>query len=304
MQALPVQVRIEMAKREHRLSHYLWHGLRTSWERLDEGQKNYIRSIDPDWEPPRPARDKMRRAIRSNNSGEDFLFMHREMIKMANKILLKVSNPSYPKVEGWNTLPEPSDNEYPIVSLPDAVFERQKSDDYFHGVMKKWEVEYKSEEYLRSVTLGELGTDLEFSIHDAMHMRWCTPSPVGVRPQGPIREAIDIRWDDVEYDYLGDTYSSHVHSTFWKIHGWVDDRIEDWKRVHQISTIKWKGTWVGPKHHHHEHHHFARDKKVKKAVFQKTFDKMHEIAKLLGEVEFDGFLKELEQAPQKATQQF
>src|SRR3712207_9485858 len=39
---------------------------------------------------------------------------------------------------------------------------------------------------------------------------------------------IDPRWDDHSNDDLGDFYSSHVHPTFWRLHGWIDDRINDW----------------------------------------------------------------------------
>jgi hypothetical protein len=57
---------------------------------------------------------------------------------------------------------------------------------------------------------------------------------------------IGASWDDPRYDWLGDTYSSHVNSTFWRLHGWVDDRIEDWKKANQVTgEIQWKGTWVG-----------------------------------------------------------
>ena len=42
---------------------------------------------------------------------------------------------------------------------------------------------------------------------------------------------IDPKWDDPSNDDLGDFYSSHVHPTFWRLHGWIDDRINDWARV-------------------------------------------------------------------------
>ena len=35
------------------------------------------------------------------------------------------------------------------------------------------------------------------------------------------------------YDYLGETFSSHVNPIFWRLHGWVDDRIEDWFKAQE-----------------------------------------------------------------------
>jgi hypothetical protein len=130
-----------------------------------------------------------------------------------------------------------------------------KSDDYYQNVMLPWEQRYTSDAYLRSVSLGQLGADIEFTIHNNMHMRWASQPAVGIRPNGSLLATINPRWDVPEYNYLGDTYSSHVHPTFWKLHGWVDDRIEDWKRANGVvGEISWKGTWLGPHGHLHAPH--------------------------------------------------
>ena len=61
------------------------------------------------------------------------------------------------------------------------------------------------------------------------------------------RVKLGQRGDSPAYNWLGDTYSSHVNSLFWKIHGWVDDRIEDWKTANNVQgAIHWTGTWTGP----------------------------------------------------------
>jgi hypothetical protein len=80
-----------------------------------------------------------------------------------------------------------------------------------------------------------------------MHNRWAA-SPAGFRPDpGPAQgHTIDPLWDDPRYDHLADTYSSHVNPVFWSLHGWVDDRIEDWKTANGVyGNAFWKGTWVG-----------------------------------------------------------
>lgn len=284
---LPKQVKIEMAKREHRLRHYLWHGVRNSWARLTDVQKQEILKLYPGWEPIRPALDAGGIPIRDNLSGEDFLYMHRQMIAEVNKILSRVGDPNYPKVEGWAQVPPPGDPDYPVPELPGL--EEVKSDDYYRNVLAPWERQYKSEEYLKEVTLGQLGVDLEWTIHNDMHMRWAAPSPVGYRPRGPLTQLVDSRWDNPDYDFLGDTYSSHVNPIFWKLHGWADDRIEDWKRVNGIvGDIQWEGTWVGPMGHPHR----------TMALFatvqpnQNEMNKLERVATILSKASaFDGFFR-------------
>jgi hypothetical protein len=104
---------------------------------------------------------------------------------------------------------------------------------------------------LGRLTLGELGAQIEFSVHNWMHLRWCAaisefrPDPDPHRPT-----AIAAKWDRPSYDWLGDFYSSHVNSIFWKLHGWVDARIDDWARANGVEgPIAWKGTWVGKLDH-------------------------------------------------------
>jgi hypothetical protein len=88
---------------------------------------------------------------------------------------------------------------------------------------------------------------MEFFANIALNILSCyRPS---VDPTQP--SSMDPKWNDPSYDYLRDTYSSHVITIFWKLHGWVDDRIEDWKAANGITgPIQWKGTWVGKMPHH------------------------------------------------------
>jgi hypothetical protein len=92
-----------------------------------------------------------------------------------------------------------------------------------------------------------LGSLIERTIHAGMHTRW-SAAPGGLRPDpGPAEgHTIDPRWDDPRYDFLGDTYASHVNAAFWSLHGWIDDRVEDWKVANGVyGNAFWKGTWVG-----------------------------------------------------------
>lgn len=98
-----------------------------------------------------------------------------------------------------------------------------KSDQTFNKQFVPWEHDYTDPTRLRQMSLGELGARIEFTIHNQMHMRWCAePVATGIRPDVDpgAPETIGPKWDDPAYDWLGDTYSSHVNSTFWKVHGW------------------------------------------------------------------------------------
>jgi hypothetical protein len=256
---LPREVVETMASREQRLHHWLWHEVRNSWLLYPEEVRAQVRELG--WEPPRPAQDERRRPILDNDAGEDFLYMHRQMLIQVSRILSRVNDPNYPRVRVWTTVPCPGDADFPV---PPAWFDptldeqidrrtffetlqRLKSDIFYQKRLVYWQKLFTNPAFLRSVSLGTLGSLIEWSIHSSMHMRWAS-SPAGFRPEpGPAEgHTIDPLWDDSRYDYLGDTYASHVNPVFWSLHGWVDDRIEDWKLANGVyGNNFWKGTWVG-----------------------------------------------------------
>ncbi|MBI4962568.1 MAG: Tat pathway signal protein [Desulfomonile tiedjei] len=267
-QQIPQYIVAMMAERAWRMQHYLWHEVRNSWLFYDEPTRQALRNLE--WEPPRPARrprqDGSPEVVLDNNSGEDFLYMHREMIKAVNERL--AGDPQYPRVEGWTQVPRPADQDYPVPpawDTGDAGFntylQRVKSDATFQTDFLAWEARYTDEAQLRQMSLGEFGARIEFTIHNQMHMRWCAePAATGIKPDpDPANpNAIDLQWDDPAYDWLGDTYSSHVNSIFWKLHGWVDDRINDWAAANNVTgPIPWQGTWVGKMPTHPVPHSFV-----------------------------------------------
>lgn len=243
---LPEQVINIIAQRSQRFHHYLWHRVRNSWLQLTEGEQRSVRHINPLWVPERPALDRMRRPNRENGSGEDFLFMTRQMIAMVNNILAQVDDRDDRRVKGWERVPGPDDPNYPVPSFQGSGLEEVKTREYYEQYMAGWDSLYRQPVYLRSVTLGQLGSDIEFTIYNDAHMRWAAPSHVGYRPTTAIMGDIDRRWDSPAYDYLGDTYSSLVNPIFWKLNGWVSDRVEDWKRANGImGEIEWERWSVG-----------------------------------------------------------
>lgn len=239
------------------MHHYVWHSVRNGWLFFPEDTKSALRDLG--WEPPRPAVRPLpgggRQPIYDNDSGEDFLYMHRGMIAAVDAKLREVNDPSYPRVEPWEQIPRPDSTEFAVPPTWEtgdadlnAYLQETKSADYFETRIRPWEDEYTSPARLRNMSLGELGSRIEFTIHNRMHMRWCSEPALGIRPDvdDARPDEINVAWDAPQYDWLGDTYSSHVNPTFWRLHGWVDARIEDWKRANGVvGDIPWRGTWIG-----------------------------------------------------------
>ena len=284
---LPQAVKMMLASRDHRLKHYIWHGVRNSWLRMNDNQRQAILALYPGWEPPRPALDANGASLRDNGSGEDFLFMHRQMIAMVNESLAQIADANYSQVIGWPSLPLPGDPQFPVPDYP-GLNADQKTDAYFQDPIQTWEATYTSQNYLQGVTLGQLGSDIEMTIHNDMHVRWAAPTPLGRRPRN-FFNAVDPRWNDVAYDDLLDTYSSHVNDVFWKLHGWVDNRIEQWKQANNVQDpIPWQGTWIGP--HDMEHLPMFGFRAVRRTT-PADLDRLTRVARVLSEAGFDGFFR-------------
>lgn len=260
----------------HRLYHQLWHATRDRWHRLDSDRHQSLRALG--WQPgplgqERDARGKQRH---NNGSGEDFLYMHRGMLRHAR---------SMQDLKSWQRFPPPrpfiGHGIEPFVkylenhdgySVPPA-WESQgddafnqwlrdvKSSEGYYGNFQVWEAQFQDPQYLSTLCLGELGSRIELGLHDWLHMCWAAVGrdPNSGYPMIYDRPADDFseRWFRAENDYLADAFSSHVNPVFWAFHGWIDDRIEDWFYAHEqfhpgevrradIGGVPWfaKGRWV------------------------------------------------------------
>jgi hypothetical protein len=242
--SLPPEVIEMLASREMRLHHYLWHETRNTWNSLEQTDKDKIKQLG--WEPPNPALDNRGSPLRDNFSGEDFLYMHQQMIAKVNARLDTLKRPH---LKGWAHVPEPgsSDPVPPLYDLGSPAsnqsLARMKSDEFYWEEMKPRIDRLEDLDYLRQLTLSQLGSDIEWTLHNWMHMRW-SARPKLIRPNAGLSD-IDPKFDNPNYNWLGDPYSSHVNPIFWKLHGWVDDRIEDWQRANKVQTISWRGRWDG-----------------------------------------------------------
>lgn len=257
-------VRPMMASRYHRLHHCLFHYTRNSWVNFDAGQQAAIRALG--WAPPRPSmesgnweRNRPNQSLfwsTTNGSGEDFLYFHRWMITMVDALLKQAGVGPLEAWSGTDAIPQPgggcSDEGVPeftpmfanpdkplsptlIGSLQQRVRDMKESG-FFWNRLNWWQQDFRDRGSLRTTSLGELGSRLEGGVHNQMHIRWSAYPTNGYRL---IRDESDFRteWDEPGYDTLFDEYSSHVGPIFFRLHKWIDNRIEDWAEA-QGSNVQ------------------------------------------------------------------
>ncbi|GAA4936162.1 hypothetical protein ACFPM3_06285 [Streptomyces coeruleoprunus] len=279
MTALPKPVVDAMADRSMRLHHLLWHAARNGWAGMTPAEQQIFR--DHGWEPPRPGLTAAGDPEMDNGSGEDFLYMHREMIADVDDILARLGDPQYPRVEGWPAVPAPDDPDYPVPpdfdipgapGLTGAI--RNAKTDASLDQLRAWEATSTDPAVLRQVTLGQLGAFLEYGIHNRMHLRWSAEMPAYRPNEDPF--TIGAQWDDARYNWLADPYSAHVNPAFWKLHGWVDARIDDWMAANDLTgPVPWSfdPPWSGPMEHgEHDHHPVAGPSLRAHALDAETFE--------------------------------
>ncbi len=283
-----------LATRRHRLQHAVWHTVRMLWHMLNADPSTVVELERRGWWPKRPPFLATRALDLDNGAGEDFLFMHRKMILMLQEVYAKaVKSP----LAGWTTVPsadvpqivykaatnsgagsfvfdpESSGFMVPPPARDDEGDRMVKSPAFLSGVMRPLQALFQSPRFLSSLSLGQLGNLIEFTIHGWMHVRWThtlyDPTSGQAIGRGSIFD-IDPQWDDPANDDLGDFYSSHIHPTFWRLHGWIDDRINDWASVNAsrittttIDGVPWfasdgrmvqvRDPFYWPSHGHHHH---------------------------------------------------
>jgi hypothetical protein len=196
-----------------------------------------------------------------NGSGEDFLFYHRWMLAMVDAVLAASGKGP---IEPWSDkdmIPPPRGGcndetvppftprfEDPKTGHPiDLPFLQLRVDEikkpsFYWNRMSWWGVEYRDYAALRQTTLGGLGARLEGGVHNQMHIRW---SAYPTNGWTLIRNEDDFRakWDDPGYDTLIDEYSSHVGPYFFRLHKWIDNRVEDWVEAHDGEVERYRTPW-------------------------------------------------------------
>lgn len=240
---------LEMTEPQIRLGHLLWHASRDWWLRASEARrKEFVTRLH--WSPPRPALDERGMPRIGIGAGIDFLGVHRAMLEHAEHIL---SHSGQPPVIQWPSLPAADDRSYPVpggVNFPSLSYP-SKDDTTWRAFLEQAEC-LIAHENLRHISLDELGTRLEYGIHNALHERFG-----GLSSAGTLRltnrlmlGSIQDQFNDPCYDSLLDPYAAHVHPWFWRIHRWVDNCITLWEKARGEQADLSKA-WHGPMKHHH-----------------------------------------------------
>ncbi len=241
---IPAALAERLASRRMRMYHALWHFVRNrpSWEGLPGAERQDL--IDRGWEPPRFEDEA--------GAGIDFLFMHRRMIEMVNHWARETSghaghgsgaHGARDFVVGW--LEIPWDHGDPVWPMPEVdieaiedprlveVFRRAKDPATTNAYRERVDDEFANREWLRGQSLDGFGAALEVTIHGWMHMHWSTEPPPEPNSLDPAN------------DWLGSPFSSHVNKHFWKLHGWIDQRISAWADANGEDADLSDG-WEGP----------------------------------------------------------
>ena len=247
---LPASVVSMLASANMRRHHAIWHFVRNRWHALSAADRT--RYAAEGWAPPRlnplgrpedltPAPD------RDSGAGLDFLYMHRRMIEHVNEMLAEEADPAYPRVEGWSPIPWNHDDvDWPMPPVYDPAVARAKDPSQTAAWQATVAATFENDAWLAVQELDDVGSEIEEGIHNWMHMHW---SAAPWFSQAPGQDP-----DDPRNDYLGSTYSSHVNKAFWKLHGWIDDRITQWEQA-SGRAADFTGCWEGPAIHGHGPHH-------------------------------------------------
>ena len=238
---VPRAARDRLASERVRMYHAVYHFVRReeAWNGLEVSEKDEL--VRQGWTPPRFEGQP--------GAGVDFLYMHRRMIEMVDLWVLGQDHgghhghaaPAEAFVRPWVAVPWDHDDPVwpmPVVDLQGdprfpRIFGRSKEQATTDFYRLRVSEEFANRRWLRGQTLDALGTRLELTIHGWMHMHW---SPVP--PDNPNSL-------DETNDWLGSPFSSHVNRHFWKLHGWIDDRIRGWEDA-RGEEADLSGGWDGP----------------------------------------------------------
>jgi hypothetical protein len=258
----PAAVTAFSSSRMQRLHHNLFHNIRMNFFLLDEIEQREITNLG--WKPQYISftyidGDINRPVTLLGPTGEDFLFMHRRMIAEVDKISTDAGQTwrvlIHPVANSWENCPAPSSTVWPVPQVPDEIqgayrdyLSYYKTEEFYTKEIVPREAQMNDVNYLKTLTLGEFGTLIEYELHTFFHVRFAAYNPVGYRIQHlhPTMR-IEEKWDNPEYDYLADFYSAHVNPTFWMIHGWIEHKINLWGAQQTptvtSATITWTSTW-------------------------------------------------------------
>lgn len=205
-----------MASPSMRHWHFLWHGIRNAWDQMSAQEQNMIvNQLGQRW----------RRQPNNADSGEEFLHMHQTMMVMVRNHLAARGCQFYP---AWTAPPGQFDQTSPTYApnVPQGGI----------NTLTQWHNQAVSNNTLTGQSLGQYGTWLEGTLHNNWHMRHANPAKADqafnqLDMMGNLPTNPNANINRPTQDWLGHPYSSHVNPTFWRLHGYVDERAYDWARA-------------------------------------------------------------------------
>jgi hypothetical protein len=226
---LPTELKTFLASPSMREHHALWHFIRAFWDFLPKARQGELTAAN--WNPPNNRMQTM------PGSGIDFLGMHRDMLQEVREFV--ADRHLVADVTGWPLIPwSDSDPDWPMPpTYPEISNPEWKEPLATNTFREEFTSQYGSVAWMQSHSLDELGIAIENGIHQWMHIHW------SAAPWFKNAAGQDI--NDIQNDFLACPYSSHVNKHFWKIHGWIDDRITAWANLHD-GNADLSNAWNGP----------------------------------------------------------
>lgn len=243
-----------LANHEHREWHNTWHSIRNQLG----GDGMHTAQATPEsieqwqhegWLPPTQdlASFTADHKLGGNLAGEDFFYMHRQMIKM---VQVEMANQGEPCLGPWQNLPSSiHDSEWPdLRTSPDFAKLEQNDLNDMRSILS----DITRPEHLKSITLSELGNEIESRLHAKMHS-YFNDAKSNCANGDPNKD------DGIGCDDLTSDRSSHVNMRFYLLHGIIDQALEGYLHQHgklYLSSdckqtpqpdkcYQWKSTWIG-----------------------------------------------------------
>jgi hypothetical protein len=229
----------------HRLWHKTWHDRQGKIVLNDEDvriARDFLLLHEGE------SREEYQTRVRENR-GEDFLFMHRQMIKM---VQLELTAAGQPCIAGWSPPPASAfDKNWPKPDKPDHPDEIDMEQlNAFFGAINLEVANLESEKTLRKMSLNQYGSQIQFNLHIMLHTAYMeSPEVLEGKCQGDELYSSTC-------DNLGSNASSAYNKHFWKLHGYIDSLIGKWLTANGYREIavhcdgrkacyEWKGTFLG-----------------------------------------------------------
>lgn len=224
---------------KHRQWHSQWHKIRASLHQLNFENFSSLQSKGL------IAKDQKLETFAENHriggrlAGEDFFFMHRLMLKMAQ---VELSAVGLPCMAPWENVPV-QDTLWPLPARSGSGVKNNKLE---LVKLQKQLDRFRRVEYLAGISLNRLGIVVEGEFHLRLH--------------GYFRDKNGCSAEALLSGFCDDLLppeSSPLNKHFWKIHGLIDNLLGNWLTANGYQEIAvdcsgkkncytWQGNWVGP----------------------------------------------------------